>query len=242
MDPLCFIILRHINSDMTDVYWKQCYYQVRQYYKEPIYIIDDNSTFQSKDDIVLENATVINSEFPPQRGEVLPYYYFHRHKLADKAVILHDSIFLHAPIPGLENVQGYKPLFDFIHRWDQPVDQSKMISAFQNYRKILPFSTQLKSWKGMFGAMCVVDWQFLDNLEQKYKFLDVLIAKVMSRYNRMSVERIMGILFHSVKKQIQPSIYGDVGNYFGNIAFKQNMHQYLNKVDKLDIEKVWSGR
>ena len=39
-----FIILRHVNSSITNTYWIRCYDSIRKYYPEnTILIIDDNS-------------------------------------------------------------------------------------------------------------------------------------------------------------------------------------------------------
>jgi hypothetical protein len=39
-----FIILRHVNSEESDHYWKSAYESIRKYYSNPIVIIDDNSS------------------------------------------------------------------------------------------------------------------------------------------------------------------------------------------------------
>ena len=42
-----FIILRHVNSETTNLYWQLSYDNVRQFYPEnDIIIIDDNSNYQ----------------------------------------------------------------------------------------------------------------------------------------------------------------------------------------------------
>ena len=76
--PLSFIILRHLGNENQNIYWNVCYDNIRKIYKtEPIYIIDDNSKYPPKRiGEKLINTKIINSEFPPNRGELLPYYYF----------------------------------------------------------------------------------------------------------------------------------------------------------------------
>jgi len=76
MQTLGFIILRHVNSSLTNNYWIRCYDSIRHFYPEnSIIIIDDNSDLQFLTEKKLDNTTVINSEYP-KRGELLPYYYY----------------------------------------------------------------------------------------------------------------------------------------------------------------------
>ena len=77
---LVFIIIRHVNSESSNLYWKHSYSSIRQFYPTTsIIIIDDNSPFKKFGSINLSNCEIINSEYP-QRGELLPYYYFHKLK------------------------------------------------------------------------------------------------------------------------------------------------------------------
>ena len=41
-----FIILRHVNSELTNQYWIYCYQSIRKYPEQSILIIDDNSNYQ----------------------------------------------------------------------------------------------------------------------------------------------------------------------------------------------------
>ena len=92
---LGFIIIRHVNSNLSDGYWKECYTCIRKFYTNPIIIIDDSSNPEFLvEDINLVNCTVIYDKDHKGVAELLPYYYFHTQKPFDTAVILHDSIFL----------------------------------------------------------------------------------------------------------------------------------------------------
>ena len=72
-----FIITRHVNSEKTNRYWNQSVKLIRTYYPlRQIVIIDDNSNQEFvKADFDYKHLTIIQSEFP-QRGELLPYYYY----------------------------------------------------------------------------------------------------------------------------------------------------------------------
>ena len=78
MEDLSFIILRHVGNEYQNMFWNECYDCIRKFYKhEKIYIIDDNSKYEPKRNGNLFNTYIINSEFPPNRGELLPYYYYY---------------------------------------------------------------------------------------------------------------------------------------------------------------------
>jgi len=98
MNSTGFIILRHVNSALTNNYWIRCHGCIRIFYPEhPILIIDDGSDYKYVTDITLYKTTVINSEYPG-RGELLPYYYYLHNKLFETAVIIHDSVFINTYI------------------------------------------------------------------------------------------------------------------------------------------------
>ena len=63
-NTLGFIILRHVNSKITNMYWQLCYKRIRKFYpKNKIVIIDDNSNYQYVSELPLINATIIKSEY-----------------------------------------------------------------------------------------------------------------------------------------------------------------------------------
>ena len=69
MENTGFIILRHVNNELTNKYWQHCYDCIRIYYPEyPILIIDDNSNYEFITEKLLYQTTIINSEYP-KRGE-----------------------------------------------------------------------------------------------------------------------------------------------------------------------------
>ena len=38
-----FVIIRHVDSEITNKYWKKSYECIRKFYSDPIMIVDDNS-------------------------------------------------------------------------------------------------------------------------------------------------------------------------------------------------------
>lgn len=87
MKEVGFIILRHVNNELTNLYWIHCINCINciRLYKKilsrnHILIIDDNSDKLFLTDIDFYKTTIINSEYP-KRGELLPYYYYLNNKL-----------------------------------------------------------------------------------------------------------------------------------------------------------------
>ena len=125
-----FIMLRHVNNNLSNEYWMYNYDCIRKYYpNNKILIIDDNSNYQFITKKELYNTTIIKSEYP-RRGELLPYIYYLRNKLFDTAVIIHDSVFINKYIDF--NVDKYKLLWEFEHNCDQIEDETKMIKLFND--------------------------------------------------------------------------------------------------------------
>ena len=119
MDKLSFIILRHVENEFQNKFWNECYDCIRKFYKnEKIYIIDDHSKYKPKRSGKLFNTYIINSEFPPNRAELLPYYYYYTKEFSKNTIILHDTVFINSkmihsfliqkPIIfyGLQNITG----------------------------------------------------------------------------------------------------------------------------------------
>jgi hypothetical protein len=231
-DKFGFIILRHVNSETTNLYWIHCYECIRKYYKEnKILIIDDNSNYKYVTDYNLYNTTIINSDYP-QRGELLPYYYYLSNKLFDTAIIIHDSVFINKFIDF--NVDKYKIIWEFEHNWDQIEDETRIINIF-NDPELLNFYENKTLWKGCFGGMCIITFDFLKHLDNKYD-ISKLLNCILTRYNRSSFERVFACLLQ--KEYKKETLLG-------------NIHQYIkwevtyNEIDDykhLPLIKVWTGR
>ena len=117
MDDKGFIILRHVNNDITNNYWIHCYNCIRKFYENDlIVIIDDNSDYNFITTHTLKNTIIINSEYKG-RGELLPYIYYLRYNFFNKAIIIHDSVFINSYIDF--SIDNYKFLWEFKnHKWD----------------------------------------------------------------------------------------------------------------------------
>jgi len=189
---LGFIILRHVNSEATNKLWIECYDAIREFYPfHKILIIDDNSNYEfiyrTK---VLSNTLLIQSEFEG-RAELLPYYYYLQHKLFDRAVILHDSVFIKQMIHfGEENTF----LWQFNHEWDDCYDEQLLINNLQNKDVVKKFYKSNHLWNGCFGVMSVISYDFLCEMNNLFNFCN-LIEFVRNRHDRMTLERVFAVLF-----------------------------------------------
>jgi hypothetical protein len=232
INQIGFIILRHVNNSITNNYWILCYDSIRRLYPEnKILIIDDNSNYRYITNKELYNTTIINSEFP-KRGELLPYYYYLQNKLFDTAVILHDSVFITKYIDF--KVDTYKFLWHFDHGYDQIEDETKMIKIF-NDNELLDFYKNKILWKGCFGAMSIINHDYLQYVNNKYN-ISKLLPLILTRYNRCSFERVIACLLQ--KEQKQSSLLGDIHKY---CKWGININE-INRFTHLPLIKVWTGR
>jgi len=232
MNIIGFIILRHVNNELTNKYWIQCYDCIRYFYPEnPIMIIDDNSNYDYITEKSLYKTTIINSEYK-KRGELLPYYYYLKNKLFDTAVILHDSVFINKYIDF--SVNKCKLIWDFEHHWDLIEDETKMIKLFDD-EKLLAFYENKNLWNGCFGAMSIVTHDYLTQVNNKYD-ISKLLDCIVSRNNRCSFERVIAALLQ-IDERNEP-LLGNIHRYcVWGITFDQ-IHQF----NHLPLIKVWTER
>lgn len=234
MAQIGFIVLRHVNSKSTNKYWIKCVDSIRQYYPENnILIIDDNSDYQYITEKTLYKTTIINSEYP-QRGELLPYYYYLHNKLFDTAVIIHDSVFVNRYINYI-SVKKYKFIWDFTHDCgDQIEDETRMINVF-NDLELNKFYKNKNLWKGCFGCMTIITHDYLTYINNKYD-ISKLLDCVLNRYNRHSFERVIACLLQ--KEGNQKTLLGNIHKYCRwGIRFNE-----INNYKNLPLIKCWSGR
>ncbi len=247
-----FIMIRHINSDKTNEYWKRCYESIRRHHPDTkIIIIDDNSdpTYLNHVDYPLTNCEFIVSEFPG-RGELLPYYYYYHHKFFDRAIILHDSMFLNASI-DVETIRGVDRvlfLWHFEHQWDYTVNPQQIIeSSILRFKyPLLLFRRFIDRWVGCFGGCSIISHDFLKTIFEKYNFVD-LINHVKTRNSRCCFERIFALICHFEWPALlqRPSLLGRMEYYMNPYTYFLSYDQYLEKEKELAIYpiiKVWSGR
>ena len=228
-----FIVLRHVNSELTNKYWIKCIKSIREFYPDnEILIIDDSSNHKF---ITVENlykTTIIKSKYP-KRGELLPYIYYLKYKIFDTAVIIHDSVVINKKIDF--SVKNYRFLWDFEHNWDQIEDETRMIDAFKN-KELKEFYENKDLWKGCFGGMSIITHDFLSYVNSKYD-LSKLLELITCKYNRCSFERVIACLLQ--KESENETLFGNLHKYFDkwNIRFHE-----INNYSHLPIVKYKAGR
>jgi hypothetical protein len=233
MTQIGFIMLRHVNNELTNIYWNHCYDCIRKYYPEySILIIDDNSKYEYITERTLYKTTIINSEYHG-RGELLPYYYYLHNKLFDTAIIIHDSVFINKYIDM--SVNKYKLLWEFDADCDNIEDVKNMINLF-NDKELLNLYDNKGLWKGCFGGMSIITHDYLTFINNKYD-ISKLLACVLTRYNRCSFERVIACLLQKNEKK-EETLLGNILHYCSwGISFKEK-DNYMH----LPFIKVWTGR
>ena len=234
--PLGFVILRHVSSDKTDQYWKRCYDSIRAIYThEPILIIDDSADRSHISLHETHNATVIDSEYTG-RGELLPYIYYFRHKISERAIFLHDSVFLTKRVPFQSGV-AYQHLWNFdSERFPfNPEGEAAMLASCGP--QLLPLYREKSRWKGCFGCMTVLTHDTLSSMHQSYDITS-LTGHVKCRSDRMAFERVVACILRSLVFVSPPPVYGDIHAYCPwGITF-ENASSYAH----LPAIKVWTSR
>jgi hypothetical protein len=235
-ESLGFIILRHITNETTSRYWKLSYDCIRRHYPEnAIIIIDDNSNYDyhnESSESGLYKTTIIKSEYPG-KGELLPYYYYLKNRQFETACIIHDSVFINQYIDL--SVEDYKILWPIEHWYDLDSDIIRMINVFED-EELLQFYKNKHLWKGCFGSMSVIKYDYLKLLNDKYD-LSKLFDLIQHRENRSSFERVIGCLLQS--NHTNHFLFSDIHNYGMPINTKfEHCNCYLH----LPMTKIWTAR
>jgi len=232
---LGFIITRHVTNKRIDEYWNMSYDSIRKFYPDNhIIIIDDNSNEEFVTTCELHNTTIIKSEYPG-RGELLPYYYYLENKLFDIAVIIHDSVFVNKYIDEFNEVKTFKMFWHFKHFWDHVENESSILSVYKD-QNLLNFHNNTSLWNGCFGGMGIISHDYLKSIDAQFP-IKLLLPLILNRYNRMSFERIIGVLLQYNLGKID-SLLGDIHDY---CAWELKIEQ-IEHVKHLPIIKVWTGR
>lgn len=239
-DKFGFIILRCVKKKEHDALWKECYQCIRKFYDNEIVIIDDNSDETLIENINLINTKIIKTEYPG-RGELLPYYYLYKLKLFNKAVILHDSMFIQQKI-DFSQIKDIKFLWHFeIHKYDNVPLEEKYIKLLKNNDDIISFYHSQK-WYGCFGMASIIEYDFLKYLNNKYDLFK-LIDYIKTRADRMTLERIISVLSFFEKRVLvhNCSILGTIFNHYKHFGYTYS--EYMEKKpDNYKIIKVWVKR
>jgi hypothetical protein len=233
-----FIILRHVNSEKTNMYWQTCYKCIRKFYPEnDIIIVDDNSNYEYINheyinDQELYKVKIIQSEYHG-RGELLPYYYYLSNKLFDIAFIIHDSVFIQKHLDL--HVDKYSFTWEFHHGAHDDEYVIRMIKLF-NDENLLNFHENKNLWVGCFGGMTTITHDFLTQIDKKYN-LSILLDAVLTRYDRCSFERVIACILQI--EEPQTTRFGNIHKYKLPWGTK---YEDRDKYPEHPLLKIWTGR
>ena len=100
-------------------------------------------------------------------------------------------------------------------------------------------------WEGCFGVMSVITHDFLCDMNNTFNFVN-LIEVIVSREDRMSLERVFAVLLTICNKKNNiktTSIFGSIHVYCNwGQGYETYQIKKINNQITLPIEKVWSGR
>lgn len=234
MSEIGFIILRHVNNELTNKYWILCYDRIREYYPEnKILIIDDNSNYKYITKKDLYKTTIIDSEYKG-RGELLPYYYYLSNKLFDIAVILHDSVFINRYI-DIE-IDKYKFIWCFEHKWNEEEKEIKLLKVFED-DSIIDFYNNKELWRGCFGCMSIIRHDYLEYVNSRYE-ISKLLDEVLTRSDRSAFERVLACLLIYNSKEEMRTLYGNIHKY----TLWGRKYKHKDSTKHLPLTKIWTGR
>jgi hypothetical protein len=250
-----FIMIRHVSSKTTDLYWKESYASIRRFYPNvPILIIDDSSQRKYlREDIHTTNCTVIYDVEHKGRAELLPYYYFHRLKPFQRAVIIHDAVFLQAPLDFSHfdtnksegNIQF---LWSIPHYHDDSImgQINELIDALPSECRddVRSMYVHTKAdWIGVFGVMSIVDWTWLNGVNERYRLFDNWFPVLKDREYRCALERVFGLVaYHHLRDLVKNPLFGSIQHYVKwGVTFAEYLADY-ESYQVYPLIKVWSGR
>ena len=246
MFPLGIVFTRHVCSEKTNLLWLECYAKIRTYYPTNlILIIDDNSNSQYEYNITsMTNVYIVQSEYAGA-GELLAYYYMHKLRLFETAIVIHDSLFLGSKIDVSFTTTTVRFLWHFQHYYDNSVEEKALLERLENSKELIEFY-DTQQWWGCFGVQSIITLDFLDKLVKKYNLFQMWLPHIHERNQRYHIERVFGILCcrEDENLYLNPSLFGDIHRW--TIPWGFSMEQYLQMQEKekqyLPVIKVWAER
>lgn len=242
-DDFGFIMLRHVNNKLTNELWLKNLQSIRTFYRNIIFIIDDNSNKE----ILTNNqeytdVKIIQSKHEG-RGEILPYYYLYCNQLFKRCLIIHDSVFINKFIDFSKYKKDIHYLWHFDHNCNNLHGENEMMNILNNDLIIQKYDE--KKWHGCFGVQTIINYDFIEKIQKEYNIFS-LMKYIDNRSKRMNFERIFSVLCTLMKNELyeEKSIYGDIHEY---IEWGYTYNNYIKDIENSDLEKfdlikTWNGR
>lgn len=251
-----FILTRCVQLPLHDAYWKEAVRCIRGLFPSaPIVIIDDHSDtslVHTDDDVERDSmTTVVPSHLPKGAGEFIPYHYLYAHHPFQKAVIMHDSMFLQDREPLASMLADERLEFKFLWYFNRCQMhmlgcQHKLMETFHQRQPLLELQSG-GQWWGCFGACTLITLAYLTKLHDEYGFMN-MANSITARNMRMAFERVLALCcIHASSSPISIdtlSVYGNIDHHYR--AFRYPYHQYLRDKKQGQITspciKIWSRR
>lgn len=238
MSDLGFVMLRCARTESDNEMWQESYKCIRKWYPNKIIIIDDHSTINCTTSFDLENCEIINSEFEAGKSELLPYYYFYKCKWFNRMIYIQDATFIRNYIDFANNKEPVQFLWSFPIKNNDTTNH--LIKHLKGADYIEKWYWDSTNWKGCFGLMTIMNWEFLQKLVETVD-LFALLPYINGRPDRYALEKLFGCLC----VLISPELYR-VKPILGNIVSQFNKDQTFSKYKQGyyfdSIVKVWCGR
>ena len=202
----------------------------------------------------MTRCTVIYSNQYRGAAELLPYYYFYHLRPFDTAVVLHDGVFLQAPLLGVETMtekEGIRWLWSIPHTFDYTITREihELMRDLPGEEAVRQCYADTGAWSGAFGVMSVIAWSFLDRLQMRFSLFDRMLSKLKTREDRSALERVFGVLAHQLRReegnsQRVEAMHGNILEYmtWGVSFVDYVMREDLHDAARYPLVKVWSGR
>jgi len=218
MNDIVFIFVINIKHPYL---WKDCIRCIRNFYSNKIFIIIDE--YDINDNITLndDNITFIQSEFKDV-SDLLPFYYYLLLKPSQKAIIIKDYIFIQKPF----NEQEIKEIKDVKFLWHFEKNKTESYNLVLNLLSKLNYDQELLElyineykWHGCFELSVIITLEFLEKIQKKYLFLNLIKFIKPNKKITSSLERIFAIIcFNELKWNIEHKFkYSLLGNINENL-------------------------
>ena len=244
LPEMCVIILRCARNANHNRYAKESIACIRKHDQHiPIFVVDDHST----EPVNFNDAELIQSDLEPGRGEVLPYYYLMRHRLAKRALIIHDSVFAGRCVSDViaSTNQPWTPLWHALHSWDHVCDE-EILNIISGTRLPDEMKAMYKSkahmWDVCFGAMGIVSLDFLCGLEHNTGIVGSSLQVLSYRNARCGFERALPIAIAVHTQSKHTSKLGSIAQQGPQTAFDQYLKKKESSQSRFGMVKVWTGR
>jgi hypothetical protein len=249
VDKLGFIVLRCVKKPEHNGHWNRCVASINQHYPEcKIKMIDDYSNKSLLKGLgEYSNLEIIESEFSPGSGEMLPYYYYYTRgtEWFEQVVILHDSTLIQHRMQDCADI-NFAPLWNFAsHVAEEKALQAKILACCEKNRgnSIRKIMANKRQWCGCFGAMSVIKHEFIRKVIDKDSLRD-MTEIVKSRRERMAVERVIPCMMYSYDMKLpRNAIFGNIMHYPGHHHCPYSKYiASKNQWAKYPIVKFWCSR